>query len=288
MIARDLQRPTAKLINTFRDARLLCRAVPPPVPTASGGAAFWHHRGGHGGVPAFAHRLGLVRLQLLESLQPLRSLASAGDAPCGLAKPSSTVTGNQGALCGLLKWPPRVLLSLYTSAMNILRFSDLCAQGKGLQPARLHPCRPECAAETTPGQYHRRHPASAPPSPPSRMALDAGAAVMVTSHLGRPDRRRVQTRRLSGPRGQAYGRAVGPWSAGWCANWVDAVRPRPGRTGNCRLNVGEKKNKEESRPASWPRHVAYPPRRRQPPTASRSSPHRLRWPAAVGRDRRPD
>jgi hypothetical protein len=77
------------------------------------------------------------------------------------------------------------------------------------------------------------------------MALAAGAAVMVTSHLGRPDRGRVQAGGLAGAGGQAPGRAAGPAGAAEAANWVDGVDVQPGQVvllENCRLNKGEKKN----------------------------------------------
>ena len=44
--------------------------------------------------------------------------------------------------------------------------------------------------------------------PAIEQALDAGAAVMVTSHLGRPDRRRAQARGLARAGRTAAGRAA--------------------------------------------------------------------------------
>jgi len=80
-----------------------------------------------------------------------------------------------------------------------------------------------------------------------RMALDAGAAVMVTSHLGRPtegefkpeDSLAPVARRLS----ELLGRDV-PLVAGW----VDGVDVKPGSVvllENVRVNKGEKKNNPE-------------------------------------------
>jgi phosphoglycerate kinase len=80
-----------------------------------------------------------------------------------------------------------------------------------------------------------------------RMALDAGAAVMVTSHLGRPtegefkpaDSLAPVARRLS----ELLGRPV-PLVAGW----VDGVDVKPGSVvllENVRVNKGEKKNSPE-------------------------------------------
>ena len=79
-----------------------------------------------------------------------------------------------------------------------------------------------------------------------QMALDAGAAVMVTSHLGRPaegqfkgeDSLQPVARRLA----ELLGREVPLVS-----NWVDGVAVKPGQVvllENCRLNKGEKKNDE--------------------------------------------
>jgi len=79
------------------------------------------------------------------------------------------------------------------------------------------------------------------------LALKAGAAVMVTSHLGRPtegefkpaDSLAPVARRLS----ELLGRDVPV-----IANWVDGVQVAPGQVvllENCRVNKGEKKNSEE-------------------------------------------
>ncbi|MCX8004877.1 MAG: phosphoglycerate kinase [Burkholderiaceae bacterium] len=83
--------------------------------------------------------------------------------------------------------------------------------------------------------------------PAIEMALKAGAAVMVTSHLGRPEEGVLKpedslapvARRLS----ELLGRPV-PLRA----NWVDGVDVKPGEVvllENCRVNKGEKKNSEE-------------------------------------------
>ena len=82
--------------------------------------------------------------------------------------------------------------------------------------------------------------------PGIRLALDKGAAVMVTSHLGRPkegaftdaDSLAPVARRL----GELLGRDV-PLVRGW----VDGVKVEPGQVvllENCRVNKGEKKNDE--------------------------------------------
>ena len=68
--------------------------------------------------------------------------------------------------------------------MNILRFSDLCAQGK-VQGQRVFIRADLNVPQDDAGRITEdtRIRASVPCI---QMALDAGAAVMVTSHLGRP------------------------------------------------------------------------------------------------------
>jgi phosphoglycerate kinase len=79
-----------------------------------------------------------------------------------------------------------------------------------------------------------------------QMALDAGAAVMVTSHLGRPTEGAFKPADSLAPvakrLGELLGRAVPLMS-----DWVEGVAVAPGQIvmlENCRLNVGEKKNDE--------------------------------------------
>ena len=83
--------------------------------------------------------------------------------------------------------------------------------------------------------------------PAIRMALDAGAAVMVTSHLGRPTEGEFKPEDSLAPvakrLAQLLGRAV-PLKA----NWVDGVQVKPGEVvllENCRVNKGEKKNSDD-------------------------------------------
>ncbi len=80
--------------------------------------------------------------------------------------------------------------------------------------------------------------------PAIRLALEAGAAVMVTSHLGRPTEGELKPEDslapIAGRLGELLGRAV-PLKAGW----VDGVTVAPGELvllENCRCNKGEKKN----------------------------------------------
>ena len=128
--------------------------------------------------------------------------------------------------------------------MNVLRFSDLCAQG-AVQGKRVF----IRADLNVPLDAHgaitedTRIRASVPCI---RMALEAGAAVMVTSHLGRPTEGEFKPEDSLAPvaarLGELLGRAV-PLRA----DWVGGVDVRPGELvllENCRVNKGEKKNDE--------------------------------------------
>jgi phosphoglycerate kinase len=126
--------------------------------------------------------------------------------------------------------------------MNILRFSDLCEQGR-VGGRRVFIRADLNVPQDGSGRITEdtRIRASIPCI---RMALDAGAAVMVTSHLGRPTEGVLRPEDSLAPvaarLGELLGREV-PLRAGW----VDGVDVRPGELvllENCRVNVGEKKN----------------------------------------------
>ncbi len=80
--------------------------------------------------------------------------------------------------------------------------------------------------------------------PALRHALKAGAAVMVTSHLGRPAEGEFKPEDSLAPVAQRLSELLGvpvPLKAGW----VDGVEIKPGQIvllENCRVNKGEKKN----------------------------------------------
>ena len=65
--------------------------------------------------------------------------------------------------------------------------------------------------------------------PAIQHALKAGAAVMVTSHLGRPDRRRIQRRRFAGADRQAPGRIARRAGARSSATGSTASKSPPAR-----------------------------------------------------------
>ncbi|MDO8774539.1 MAG: phosphoglycerate kinase [Burkholderiaceae bacterium] len=78
------------------------------------------------------------------------------------------------------------------------------------------------------------------------MALDDGAAVMVTSHLGRPVEGAFKPADSLAPVAKRLGELLGR-EVPLVANWVDGVEVAPGQLvmlENCRVNVGEKKNDE--------------------------------------------
>jgi len=129
--------------------------------------------------------------------------------------------------------------------MNVLRFSDLCAQGKAAGQRvfiRADLNVPQDDAGNISEDTRVR--ASVPCI---RMALDAGAAVMVTSHLGRPTEGEFKPEDSLAPVAQRLSELLGrpvPLKSGW----VDGVDVKPGEVvllENCRVNKGEKKNNPE-------------------------------------------
>jgi phosphoglycerate kinase len=80
-----------------------------------------------------------------------------------------------------------------------------------------------------------------------QMALDAGAAVMVTSHLGRPTEGDFKPADSLDPVAERMGELMG-MDIPVVSDWIDGVEVAPGHLvmlENCRLNVGEKKNSPE-------------------------------------------
>ena len=128
--------------------------------------------------------------------------------------------------------------------MQTLRFSDLCASGqvRGKRVfIRADLNVPQDASGTITEDTRIR--ASVPCI---RMALDAGAAVMVTSHLGRPTEGSFQPEDSLAPVAARLGELMGR-TVPVVANWTDGVAIHAGELvllENCRVNVGEKKNDE--------------------------------------------
>ncbi|MBK8322548.1 MAG: phosphoglycerate kinase [Betaproteobacteria bacterium] len=82
--------------------------------------------------------------------------------------------------------------------------------------------------------------------PGIRMALDKGAAVMVTSHLGRPTEGTLAPEDSLAPVAKRLAELLGR-DVPLKADWVDGVDVKPGEVvllENCRVNKGEKKNDE--------------------------------------------
>ena len=82
--------------------------------------------------------------------------------------------------------------------------------------------------------------------PGIRLALDAGAAVMVTSHLGRPKEGVLTEADSLAKVGQRLSELLG-MPVPLVQNWVDGVKVDAGQVvllENCRVNVGEKKDDE--------------------------------------------
>ncbi|PTT83150.1 phosphoglycerate kinase, partial [Pelomonas sp. HMWF004] len=129
--------------------------------------------------------------------------------------------------------------------MNVIRFSDLIAAGKVAGQrvfirADLNVPQDDAGNITEDTRIRASLPAI-------KMALDAGAAVMVTSHLGRPTEGEFKPADSLAPvaarMAELLGRPV-PLKS----DWVDSVGVAPGELvllENCRLNKGEKKCSEE-------------------------------------------
>ena len=129
--------------------------------------------------------------------------------------------------------------------MHVLRFSDLCAQGKVAGQrvfirADLNVPQDDAGRITEDTRIRASVPAI-------RMALDAGAAVMVTSHLGRPTEGEFKPEDSLAPVAQRLGELLGR-EVPLVRDWVDGVSVQPGQVvllENCRVNKGEKKNNPE-------------------------------------------
>ncbi|EGJ09907.1 phosphoglycerate kinase [Rubrivivax benzoatilyticus] len=129
--------------------------------------------------------------------------------------------------------------------MNVLRFSDLAAAGRA-RGQRVFIRADLNVPLSDDGQITEdtRVRASVPCI---QMALDAGAAVMVTSHLGRPTEGEFKPEDSLAPVAKRLGELLGR-EVPLVADWVDGVAVQPGQVvllENCRVNKGEKKNKEE-------------------------------------------
>ena len=137
--------------------------------------------------------------------------------------------------------------------MNVIRFSDLCASGQVLGKrvfirADLNVPQDDHGAITEDTRIRASVPCI-------QMALDAGAAVMVTSHLGRPTEGDFKPEDSLAPVAKRLGELLGR-EVSLVANWVNSddsadvapIQVAPGQLvmlENCRVNKGEKKNAPE-------------------------------------------
>jgi len=129
--------------------------------------------------------------------------------------------------------------------MKVLRFSDVCASGfaenkRVFIRADLNVPQDDAGNITEDTRIRASVPAI-------EMALKAGAAVMVTSHLGRPTEGEFKPEDSLAPVAKRMGELLGR-EVPLVSNWVEGVAVAPGQIvmlENCRVNKGEKKNNEE-------------------------------------------
>ena len=129
--------------------------------------------------------------------------------------------------------------------MNVIRFSDLCARGQVTGKrvfirADLNVPQDDAGNITEDTRIRASVPCI-------RMALEAGAAVMVTSHLGRPTEGVFTPADSLAPVATRLAELLGR-PVPLLQNWVDGVSVQAGEVvllENCRVNKGEKKNNEE-------------------------------------------
>ena len=128
--------------------------------------------------------------------------------------------------------------------MNVIRFTDLIAAGK-VKGKRVFIRADLNVPQDDAGRITEdtRIRASVPCI---EMALKAGAAVMVTSHLGRPTEGDFKIEDSLDPVAARLGELMGR-NVPVIGNWTEGVEVAPGEVvmlENCRVNVGEKKNNE--------------------------------------------
>ena len=128
--------------------------------------------------------------------------------------------------------------------MNVIRFSDLCAQGK-VQGQRVF-IRADLNVPQDDQGHITEDTRIRASLPCIREALTAGAAVMVTSHLGRPTEGTLRPEDSLQPVAQRLSELLGQ-PVSLVRDWVQGVQVAPGQVvllENCRVNPGEKKNQE--------------------------------------------
>jgi len=142
---------------------------------------------------------------------------------------------------------PRRLESLansFDTFMSIIRFADLCAQGKA-KGQRVF-IRADLNVPFDDHGHISEDTRIRASVPGIRMALEAGAAVMVTSHLGRPTEGVFKPEDSLAPVARRLGELLGR-EVPVLTDWVSGVSVAAGQVvmlENCRANPGEKKNSE--------------------------------------------
>ncbi|GAB3665298.1 phosphoglycerate kinase [Ramlibacter alkalitolerans] len=129
--------------------------------------------------------------------------------------------------------------------MNVLRFSDLCDQGRArgrrvFIRADLNVPQDDAGNITEETRIRASVPCI-------QLALAGGAAVMVTSHLGRPTEGELKDADSLAPVAKRLSELLGR-PVPLKQDWVDGVDVQPGEVvllENCRVNKGEKKNNPE-------------------------------------------
>ena len=128
--------------------------------------------------------------------------------------------------------------------MDILRFTDLIAEGR--VAGRRVFIRADLNVPLDAAGRISEDTRVRASLPAIEMALAAGAAVMVTSHLGRPTEGEFRPQDSLAPVARRLAELLGR-EVPLRADWVDGVALAPGELvllENCRLNKGEKKNEE--------------------------------------------
>ena len=128
--------------------------------------------------------------------------------------------------------------------MNFIRFTDLCAQGQ-IKGQRVF-IRADLNVPQDADGHITEDTRIRASMACIELALDSGAAVMVTSHLGRPTEGQFKPADSLAPVAKRLGEML-KRDVPLLANWLEGVAMKPGELvmlENCRVNVGEKKNDE--------------------------------------------
>jgi phosphoglycerate kinase len=129
--------------------------------------------------------------------------------------------------------------------MKVLRFSDLCDEGRAR--GRRVFIRADLNVPQDDAGHITEDTRIRASVPCIQMALAGGAAVMVTSHLGRPTEGELKPEDSLAPVAKRLSELLGR-PVPLKQDWVDGVDVQPGEVvllENCRVNKGEKKNNPE-------------------------------------------